>query len=615
LARERFEERGHVLVRFGQAPKRAILLRTDLPFKKIVGNLIAPDGSEQKIELLGDGQQVVAFGIHPTTKRPYSWHGGEPGQIKWEDLPYITEAEARAFVNDAVQLLVREHGYKAADARPKDRATGNGHDAGSNGGHADWAWLSANIHDGRELHDSICAYVAKLIASGMAGAVAVNVIRGLMESSIVPHDERWQDRYADIPRAVSTARDKYEACKSNGLVEATKPAMPVTFKPTQFVWRDPADIKRRGWLYGKHYLRKYVTCTIGRRGGGKTTRGTAEVLSMVTGRDLLDTGEMPEMLLRVWYIGEDTREEIEMRFIAACVHYGINPEQIADRLFCDSVFDIPRDARKVATLKNGAVAASESAISSLKGGIKDKKVDVLILDPLKKFHGVKENDNDMMDEVMSIFSEIAMELDMNIEVLHHTRKPSSGSAGAPMTVDDGRGADAIIAAARSARIINGMSPKDAPSLGIEESEVWRYTRIDNGKANMAPPVAAQWAQSASEYLPCGESVGVLETWKPPDAFDGMSVADINFIREVAKCGTYRADSQAATGWIGERLAERLGLNPTDKRDRARLSKIINKWIKTRVLDVVSIRDEDTRKYKKYVVPGKWQPVDPDCATS
>jgi len=35
LARERFEERGFMLVRIGQAPKRAILLRTNTPLKKL----------------------------------------------------------------------------------------------------------------------------------------------------------------------------------------------------------------------------------------------------------------------------------------------------------------------------------------------------------------------------------------------------------------------------------------------------------------------------------------------------------------------------------------------------------------------------------------------------
>src|SRR5580704_15310719 len=44
LARERFEERGYFLVRTGQSPKRAILLRTLEPFKKIQALLIAPNG-------------------------------------------------------------------------------------------------------------------------------------------------------------------------------------------------------------------------------------------------------------------------------------------------------------------------------------------------------------------------------------------------------------------------------------------------------------------------------------------------------------------------------------------------------------------------------------------
>jgi hypothetical protein len=206
LAQDRFEERGHVLVRIGQAPKRAILLRTDAPFKKTVGNVIAPDGRDQKIELLGDGQQVVVFGIHPDTGKPYSWPRGEPGAVRWEHLPYVTEADARAFVDDAVRLLVTDHGYQAPATRPKARAKGNGAETA---GGADWAWLIANCRDGRELHDSICALAAKLLAAGMNDAAAVNVIRGAMQSSTTPHDDRWRARYDDIPRAVSSAREKY----------------------------------------------------------------------------------------------------------------------------------------------------------------------------------------------------------------------------------------------------------------------------------------------------------------------------------------------------------------------------------------------------------------------
>jgi hypothetical protein len=132
-----------------------------------------------------------------------------------------------------------------------------------------------------------------------------------------------------------------------------EPAPPpgILFVPAPFVWHDPAELHRRDWLFSRHYQRRYVSATIGRRGGGKTTRAVIEILSMTTGRDLLKTGQETGPPLRGWYIGEDTRDEIEMRFIAACMHHGIKPEEIGDRLFFNSVFDLPRGATKLATSK------------------------------------------------------------------------------------------------------------------------------------------------------------------------------------------------------------------------------------------------------------------------
>jgi hypothetical protein len=125
LARERFEERGYFLVRFGKAPKRAILLRTQEPFKKLQALLIAPNGdAEQKIEILGDGQQLVVAGIHPDTNRPYTWHGGVPGEIALDALADISADEARAFLDDAVALLVRDFGYRKVGKGPDGAEAG-----------------------------------------------------------------------------------------------------------------------------------------------------------------------------------------------------------------------------------------------------------------------------------------------------------------------------------------------------------------------------------------------------------------------------------------------------------------------------------------------------------
>ncbi|MCZ0814375.1 bifunctional DNA primase/polymerase [Roseovarius sp. EGI FJ00037] len=52
------------LVRVGQWPKRLLLYRTAAPFAKMKAG---------KVEVLGAGQQFVAFGLHSMTRRPYAW--------------------------------------------------------------------------------------------------------------------------------------------------------------------------------------------------------------------------------------------------------------------------------------------------------------------------------------------------------------------------------------------------------------------------------------------------------------------------------------------------------------------------------------------------------------
>jgi hypothetical protein len=162
MVRERFEERGYVPIRFGQAPKFAIPFRTNEPFAKITAKLIAPNGNtDEKIELLCDGQQLAIAGIHPATGKPYSWHGGlMPGKIGIENLSCISEIEARTLVTDIVDLLIRDHGYARPEA-PK----GNGAD--QHCGASDWSDLVGYIIAGHELHDSTCSLAAKLIVSGI----------------------------------------------------------------------------------------------------------------------------------------------------------------------------------------------------------------------------------------------------------------------------------------------------------------------------------------------------------------------------------------------------------------------------------------------------------------
>ena len=96
----RYTERlcGETLQRIGFAPKTGLLYRTSEPFKKVNSKTyVDPENPEisHKLEVLGDGQQFVAFAVHPDTGKPYRWIDKKaPHNTEWESLPEITRDQA-----------------------------------------------------------------------------------------------------------------------------------------------------------------------------------------------------------------------------------------------------------------------------------------------------------------------------------------------------------------------------------------------------------------------------------------------------------------------------------------------------------------------------------------
>lgn len=125
---------GGAPMRIGLAPKRLLVCRSDVPFSKITStsfidpnNPVETHGSKAgkplrtRIEILGVGQQFVAYHIHPDTKKPYRWPGGGLREVAYDDLPLITEEQGRAICAE-YERLAREAGWqvfrKAQDALP-----------------------------------------------------------------------------------------------------------------------------------------------------------------------------------------------------------------------------------------------------------------------------------------------------------------------------------------------------------------------------------------------------------------------------------------------------------------------------------------------------------------
>src|SRR5262249_2666859 len=137
------------------------------------------------------------------------------------------------------------------------------------------------------------------------------------------------------------------------------------------------------------------------------------------------------------------------------------------------------------------------------------------------------------------------------EIFHHPGKPKPGQIDT--VVEDARGASAIIWAVRSARVFNFMTTDEAQKLGIAEDARRRHIRIANGKANMGALGKAEWIKIEVENLPNGDEVAVSSRWNPPDPFEGVSTADMETGRQLARTGEFRADSRSPK-WFGYALA-------------------------------------------------------------
>lgn len=105
------ERYGDICVRVGQAPKRLIVFRTTTPFRKMFAAF--SDGrTNHKIEVLGNGQQFVAYGIHPDTKKPYTWTSlDEPLGVSAGDLPTLSHVDAQEII-EHFTILCEGRGWK-----------------------------------------------------------------------------------------------------------------------------------------------------------------------------------------------------------------------------------------------------------------------------------------------------------------------------------------------------------------------------------------------------------------------------------------------------------------------------------------------------------------------
>jgi hypothetical protein len=132
---------------------------------------------------------------------PGSWHRkSDPKPCAFETL----NPDAEIDLDAALATLEAA----APEIKAKKKANGKSCNDYAHGG--DWAALIQGVLTAESFHEPLSRLAMRLLKSGMSSGSACNMLRGLMENAAGERNERWRVRYADIGRAVDSAREKLE---------------------------------------------------------------------------------------------------------------------------------------------------------------------------------------------------------------------------------------------------------------------------------------------------------------------------------------------------------------------------------------------------------------------
>ena len=422
------------------------------------------------------------------------------------------------------------------------------------------------------------------------------------------------DTRNEVQKAIDGARDKGWTPPPDPVqqrIEQQNEALSEDKKqswPTPYEMFNALTLPRREWVYGYDYIRKYISVTASAGGIGKTSLINVEALAIATGKPLL--GVAVKQQTNVWVINlEDPISEMQMRTIAAMQHYGITPEEVKGRLFMDG-----EDTMQITLAAEGrdGLITNDDMLAAMIRVVKQNNIGAIILDPFVSAHLVNENNNGSIQAVVAMLRKLARDTNSSVQLVHHIRKGNGDDA----TIDSVRGAGSLIGAARAARVINRITPEDAMALGVDEHEALGIFRVDDGKANLAPPSdKAVYRRMQSVEIANGEHIGVATEFKLPDLFDGVTADNARNVQKLvqeaeANQTPYKANVQAKQ-YVGHAVAEELNLDMEKPGDKAKVKAIVKQWMKTNVLKAAEMYDKRQGRDVQCAVVGemiRWDEV-------
>lgn len=465
--------------------------------------------------------------------------------------------------------------------------------------------MAIQAMSGKDWHNAVIRLVASYVAKGLGDSEIHALTQPLTLSGYTP-----QQTYQEVQTAIDGARRKGWTPEPQTPTfqpipqESTDPdtgEVKDAF-PTLYDFFDASALPPRQWVYGKHYLRKFVSVLASAGGIGKTSMQIVEALAICTGRPLL--GEAVVERCNVWLINlEDPMDEMQRRILAAMRHFGITPEDVRGRLFVDAGREF---SLTFAVQTREGVTPNKALVDHLIKRIPELGIGAVFIDPFVGAHQINENDNMAVNAVVAEIRKVADETNCAIGLVHHIRKGNGEDA----SIDSVRGAGSLIGAARAARVINKVSEEDAIKLGIAQKEASGIFRVDDGKANLAPPASASvFRKMIGVQIDNTEWVGVAIPFDLPDEWRGLDDAAVNHILSQLDAGIptedgteayYSAQPQSKERWAGNLITGYCFDDMADNKNDAQAKSIIRQWLKTGLIEEFEYFCAKQRKDRKGV---------------
>jgi len=536
---------GKGLGRIGRAPKALLLYRTDTPMSKSVSaKFTDAEGNTNCIEILGKGQQLVAYGIHPETQQEYRWPKACPFTVPVDALPAISAdqiTELFSFFDDtAPSKWERSSSSAVTQPQPANQdnvlnfenmkqPTGlSTKELTRHLSHMDPEPYDEWLLVGQALHHEF---------DGGFDGLTHWVDWSSHASSYDGHEQlqaKWESFSTLRDDAVVTMRTviatSQQRTKENQQQVAVEQATSLEASKLPRFDVNNFSVSPRQWVLGTRLLAGYITAMFAPGGVSKSMFSMITAASIATGRSL--TGEQIHKQGKVWLINnEDDTDEQYRRLMGIAQHHNIPWETLEENLFLTCGYGNPYI---VAHEGPDGVIAHPNAEKIIAEALA-KKIDYIVFDPFITVHDTEENDNGAIQQVANVLKHIAKETGAAIEVVHHTKKggaktDSETHAG---DVESGRGASSLKDACRIATTLARMAPKTADKLGINYEEEGRFlVRLDHGKGNFSgPPEGATWFKQVSVTLSNGDTVGVHEEFDISELVDEAKQRDVENTRE------------------------------------------------------------------------------------